>query len=568
MSARGRRRRASARALLAELAALRLRFGGEAAGAKRRLLAALASRRLATADDVLRLHDLLVFWRAYPDDAELLAAVERQLARFGRRADLRRCRRALADSGIAGCDIAYPFFYATAVRLAERYPDRLRVDWPAWEARGELEDLLHLLLPYSESPMVDEESRSPREWLALLKGRREADGAFLARRFAALAGDELVRETLFERLSPAMVLAGGPATPSHTRAKAPVARIAFQRRPLAGGRPALGRFLAAARPRIRELSPRAGALYVELARDAMVTRSRDLDAFAWGDARDVRLVEHGEGLALAVIGQIPERRLVLESVYGALTLKNGVPIGYVLLSSLFGSTEIAYNVFDAYRDAEAAAVFARVVATARAVFGATSFSIDPYQLGGFGNDEGLASGAWWFYYKLGFRPRDRDVRRVLRGELAAMRKDPGHRSSRATLARLAAEHVFLDLGAEAGVALGALSPGRVGRRVAERLAARYGADRERGLDEASAAAAARLGVRSFAGWSPGERLWWRRWSPLVALVPDVERWSAAERRAAVRVVRAKGGRRESEYVRRFDAHPQLRRALLRLATPE
>jgi hypothetical protein len=33
-------------------------------------------------------------------------------------------------------------------------------------------------------------------------------------------------------------------------------------------------------------------------------------------------------------------------------------------------------------------------------------------------------------------------------------------------------------------------------------------------------------------------------------------------------VRAKGGRRESDYVRRLDAHPKLRRALLRMATPD
>jgi hypothetical protein len=320
--------------------------------------------------------------------------------------------------------------------------------------------------------------------------------------------------------------------------------------------------------RVRALAPRQAARYVTLACDAMVTRGRDLDAFAHGDARDVRLVECADGLAFALIGQIPERRLLLESVYGALTLKNGVPIGYVLLSSLFGSTEIAYNVFDTYRGAEASTIFAWVVAAAHAVFGATTFSIDPYQLGFYGNSEGLKSGAWWFYYKLGFRPRDAAVKRVLRGELVAMGRDPHHRSDRATLARLAAEHLFFALGSARGVALGALSPGNVGRRVAERLAARFGAERERGVEEAARMAQALLGVRSLAGWSAAERLWWRRWSPLVVALPGLERWSWHERHAVAAVVRAKGGRHESDYVRRFDAHRKLRRALLALATPE
>ena len=46
----------------------------------------------------------------------------------------------------------------------------------------------------------------------------------------------------------------------------------------------------------------------------------------------------GDGLELAAIGMVPKRRLLLEAVYGFLTLKNGVPIGYVLNSALFGSS--------------------------------------------------------------------------------------------------------------------------------------------------------------------------------------------------------------------------------------
>ena len=62
-------------------------------------------------------------------------------------------------------------------------------------------------------------------------------------------------------------------------------------------------------------------------------------------------------------------------------MKNGVPIGYVLFSSLFESTEVAFNVFDTFRGAEAAHVLSRVLAVGHRLFGASTFSIDPYQLG-------------------------------------------------------------------------------------------------------------------------------------------------------------------------------------------
>jgi hypothetical protein len=51
----------------------------------------------------------------------------------------------------------------------------------------------------------------------------------------------------------------------------------------------------------------------------------------------------------------------------------------------------------------------------------------------------------------------------------------------------------------------------------------------------------------------------------VAILPGLDGWSRAEKRALVDVVLAKGGRRESDYVALFDAHRKLRAAVRRLA---
>ena len=48
-------------------------------------------------------------------------------------------------------------------------------------------------------------------------------------------------------------------------------------------------------------------------------------------------------------------------------------------------------------------------------------------------------------------------------------------------------------------------------------------------------------------------------------LPGIQRWSPKARRDLVRVIRAKGGRRESEFVGLFDSHVRLRNALLKLA---
>jgi hypothetical protein len=45
------------------------------------------------------------------------------------------------------------------------------------------------------------------------------------------------------------------------------------------------------------------------------------------------------------------------------------------------------------------------------------------------------------------------------------------------------------------------------------------------------------------------------------ILPGVGRWSSDERRRLAEVVRAKGSRRESDFVRLFDRHRRLRRAV-------
>lgn len=535
----------------------------EPAAAKLDLLRRLEPARLSQPHELLALHETLCLLRAYPDNLDLLTEVERLLQGFDRRPDLKRHRARLTDSGIAGTAIHYPFFWSTARWLAERFPERLTIDWAAFDQEDLLLGRLHLLAHYAETPGLDEVPLSAREWIDRMKRADETDAVFLIRAFAGLPLEEVARETIYQELTLPLILSPGSLTPSRTRARHASLPVHTQAGPLDRRRPELpGAALQAPRA-TREVSLAEGRALIALAREAMITRSRDLDAFAHGDPRDVRLVDCGEGLQFAVIGLAPERRLLLESVYGYLTLQNGVPVGYVLVSGLFRSSEIAYNVFETYRGGESGRIYGWVLAVTRHLFGADSFTIYPYQLG-HENEEGLKSGAWWFYQKLGFRPRDAATRALMRSELAKMKRDPRHRSSIATLRELALENLYYHLGPERDDIIGAFQPSQAGLRVTGYLAERFGADRARAARVCAAEAARRLGLRTTPRWNRGEMLAWRRWAPLILLLPGVETWPTTDRHALVEVVRAKGGPRESEFVRRFDRHRRLRSAILAL----
>lgn len=556
---------ARARAALAELEALRFEFGATPAQRKRELLETLHGVELDSARGVQRLHEVLLVLRAYPDDAEVLELAEHGLARFGSRRDVRRFRSELADSGIAGTDTRYPFFAPTARRLVRRYGKRLRVDWATLGDPERLEGRLALLASYSETPGLDEWDMPLRQWVARLKGPDESDAEFLVRRLSRLGPDPMARDTLYEELGLELVLPAGEDTPCRTRELAPNVAPVFRTRALDRGRPDIRAALRAQPRSVRTCAADEAEQLVELARDAMVSRQRDLDAFMHADVRDVRRYAFDDGLEFVAIGVVPERRLMLESVYAFLTLHNGVPMGYVLASALFGSSEIAYNVFDTFRGGEAGAVYGRVLTMARALFGSRDFTVYPYQLGGDGNTEGLKSGAWWFYQKLGFRPRDAGALALMDQELRRMQRNPRQRSSIATLRKLAKHNVYWHPARERDDVIGVFPLERVGLAITDMLAQRFGSDRERGVEVCAREAAELCGNVAWREWSSDEQLWWKRWAPLVVALPGTWRWSASELAGLVACVRAKGGPRESDYVRLLDAHRRLRGALRQLA---
>lgn len=542
---------------LANLERIKDDYRAGAAAHKLALLRELERARLRTAGQVERLHEALCFLRAYPDDARVAARVERMLRGFARRSDLQRQRARLAGSGIAGTTIRYRFFWPTACWLAHRWPAQFRLDRNDGAAGDNIAGALPLLVTPPEAQWLREREPDGYDALDALRGRA-TDATWLVRGVESMPGDTFTRESFYDGLDPSCELVPGRDTSTRTLDRHAAAPAAFRTAPLRRARPDLRAEIRRAPQAVRVLGPGEGARIVELARGAMITRKRDLDAFAYGDARDVRIVDDGHGLAFALVGVVPERRTLLAAVYGALTLQNGVPIGYSQLDVIAGTAAISFNTFQTFRGGEAAYAFARLLALARHLFGATSYSVEPYQLGA-GNKEGIESGAWWFYYKMGFRPRAAPARRIARRELARIQANARHRSSPATLRRLAAWHVFFDLDPARPRGLPPVGP--VGAHAAGLIARRGAVDRHAGLDDASRALMRVTGQRSFQGFTRDERVAWRRWSPFLLALPGLSRWRAADRRALARVLRAKGGRRESDFARLFDAHPRLNAAL-------
>ena len=184
---------------------------------------------------------------------------------------------------------------------------------------------------------------------------------------------------------------------------------------------------------IRNLSRREGEEVLDMVRDALTVRYRELYGTTRGDPESVVEADVGRGVHIFLWGLPPDRRLPLRAYHAGITFKNGVPINYIEGISLFEWMEVGFNTFYAFRDGETAWIYSKVLHLLHQLTNVTCFSVYPYQLGD-QNEEAIKSGAFWFYRKLGFRPGHPELLAMTQREETRIAGDPAHRTSAARCA--------------------------------------------------------------------------------------------------------------------------------------
>jgi len=556
--------------LLARLEQEKTNFSRGNAAQILRLLAALGQRQFRDSQTLIRFHDALLFLRAYPHTAAVLRQAERLLDAFVER--VQRLRAAGADmavfdpeqvSGIAGTTMQDTWNYDVARWLARRFPRNVSIDWTDYDQEGRLSATLPRFIPLLADDADVEADVPYRDWLQAASGRRGVL-PWLLERIERLPISGRERAELYNSLGLTVNWELGNLRASRTRNWRPVRQAFYHDAPLIRrSEVSLGKELASPLP-VRRLSRREGERVMDLIREIMMVRYRELYGTTLGDPASVVEARPGRGTQIFLWGLPRERRLPLRAYLAGFTLKNGVPINYIEGISLFEWMEVGFNTFYAYRDGESAWHYAQALRLLSQLHGTRCISVYPYQLGD-QNEEAIASGAFWFYRKLGFRPGRPAVRRLLAREEEKIAARPGYRTSPATLRKLAAGHVFYELpGAEVG-AWDRFLVRNVGFRVNRHMAAHFAGSTEQMRQVASARLARALSVNP-STLSQAERAAWVDFAVVMALVRDFPRWSADEKTKLAAIIRAKAGAGESRYVRLLQSHPRLRSAMLRLGS--
>jgi hypothetical protein len=304
---------------------------------------------------------------------------------------------------------------------------------------------------------------------------------------------------------------------------------------------------------LRNLSPRAASKMIDVAMASLAVRHRETNHFNHANPKEVYLADVGEGVSIAVFGLRQKHRYPLECTLGYLILSNGVPVGYGGASALFRQINTGINIFDEYRGGEASFLWIQVMRVYHHLTGCTRFIANPYQLGS-ENNEALRSGAFWFYYRLGYRPVLPAVRELAMRESMRVQRNRAYRSDLPTLRRLSSCDMHLTLpGARARELFEERWLETSSMLATKTLAAAGGSTRAASADRVAASVARDLGLRTVSTWSPFERHAYRQLAPIVAATRPAA-WPADAKRSMRRLLRAKGGAREAPYARLLRGH--------------
>ncbi|MEN6600989.1 MAG: hypothetical protein ABFD86_01140 [Bryobacteraceae bacterium] len=555
--------------LVDELDHIKARFEAGDAARKLSLLRRLSTAGITDAATLIRFHEMLLFLLAYPQNAALaktvahaLDSVAQRVARLrSRGADLTACEEPEV-SGITGTGLSALFSYPVARYLSQAHPSEVVIDWEGYTGQARLGSTLPRFIPLlADDAMVEAHPPYP-EWLDAATGSRNRTLRWLIDNLERLplTGDE--KAELYDSLELYLRwdLDGSPAARTVTRLAA--RKLFYHRGPLIRrSQVSLENEVHGPQILIRRVPVREASRLLALARDTSAVRYRELHGFTHGDPNHMVEADLGRGVRVFVCGVGPSHRLPLRAYHAGMFFKNGVPSGYVEGISFAEKMEVGFNLYYTFREGETAWIYAKMLTLFHQLLGIQCFSVDPYQIGQ-DNEEGIESGAFWFYRKLGFRPVAADVLHLTEAEENKAAAQPGYRTPARVLRKLARAHMVWEApGAEPG-AWDRFEVRRLGMAVARRTRSHYGANAVTARSVAVRRVAKALGVsEAKVANVPDLAL-------MLDLIPDLERWSGRDKKLSVEWLRAKTAADESGYLRMLAHHERLRRELIRLGSQE
>lgn len=420
-----------------QLFAIRNQYGKKYLVQKLNFLKEIDYEQVKNTKILQKQHGTLLFLLAYPDNK----VVYKQAAHSLKKLELliqtnEKIRTSLYNSGITQTKLCASFSFELVKWMQKHFPHDIRLsDLEADD--GQISSILSVVMAKVESEILQDGNSDWKTWLLQSSTNEEE----LLDRIIAVFDQTNIRPEVKDELWAALGLNVEIFFSKHN--SLPVSLVdPFYHRSLISKKEIAKQLVS--KPKLISLKKEAAEQVVAASRIVLMRQLREIDPVNFTSTKLVSYYDMGRGLNIALMGMEPERRHPIDSYMGYVAFKNGLPVAYAGSWILFDSARIGLNVFPEYRGGESAWIFREVLNLHKQVYKLNRFTVDPYQLGK-DNADGIQSGAFWIYYKAGFRPIELVQQQIAQAEIDKIKAKPGHRTFAGVLKKLAESRMELVL---------------------------------------------------------------------------------------------------------------------------
>ncbi|MCE3227415.1 MAG: hypothetical protein K0S32_1966 [Bacteroidetes bacterium] len=449
-------------------------FSTEGVQQKISLLKTLNGTGFKSKKEILQYHNQLLFLLSYTENAEIYSAAEKEMERITQMvSSSEKLKEQLTGSGIAGTAMEGAYSLTLTKWLLKEYKGK--VFFHSFDESGtHPKEIFKHVLSDAEFELLSDEKLNAEKWLQKAAGTKDNNRLleWLVNTVDSINAPDSVKDQLFESLQLFIRIDTYDKTFSRSFGKVPVTKQFFHSDGIIkkfNEREMINKAL----PAEKKLSEVEKKKIVNASRVALALLIRETDPITYCEELNLKYFELERGLSIALFSIDSERRLPLESYAGFMMFKNGYPMSYGG-AWLFGKRSlIGINIFEAFRGGESAIVFAQLCRCYHKAFGATYFEVEPYQFGK-DNPEGIQSGAFWFYFRFGFRPVDDKLHKLSLEEQEKISSTKGYRSPVEVLKQFTKSNLFVHFDNDLQKPL---NPSDMSRFVSKRIAKDFEGDR-------------------------------------------------------------------------------------------
>ncbi|MEP7256609.1 MAG: hypothetical protein ABI666_12590 [Ferruginibacter sp.] len=362
-------------------------------------------------------HESLLFLCSQPDNSRVYQLAQEGLEKIKTIIEKKIKRypsskhASLNGTGIYGTELVCSFSYEIARWLSDNFGNDVSLHSNNSNTE-QVSKILGLFLPGMEYQEITQTNCNLQQRVQKLTGKKNKTASlrWLLDTMKADTKKETLRNVLYEQLQVYIRWKLKQPFYSRTFLRSLPQKTVYQEE----AAPVIKNYKAFVRKKIKPpviLTPADQFLLLNVARTSLALLYSETDPVTFGDIKTVKYFNLENGISIALYTMEPSKRFTIESYIGYMAFKNSVPVAYGG-GWLFGERcKIGINIYPAFRAGNSALLFASILGLYHQYLGAKRFVVKPYQFGK-NNPDGLRSGAFWFYYKLGFRPTDEILQNI------------------------------------------------------------------------------------------------------------------------------------------------------------